>query len=168
MIFNDPASKKTSENIVGKGQKCWDKAFFSFSQNFSTLSNTTPEIYYSVNWLYCLYGVVRCFQQHFICIAVASASIHAFLEFFWPVLHTILLPSHWLLSHITTVKTTNSGERGMNPVWMPIIAWTNMGRGGRVWNTDLPFSSLPNDQLNSWGLAVKESIRAIIKHWDSR
>ena len=38
-----------------------------------------------------------------------------------PVLPTIFFPSHWLLSHITIVETTDSGERGMNPVAMTII-----------------------------------------------
>ena len=33
----------------------------------------------------------------------------------------IFFPSHWLLSHITIVKTTESGERGMNPVAMTFI-----------------------------------------------
>ena len=42
-------------------------------------------------------------------------------SFFKPVLHTIFFPSHWLLSHITIVKTMDSGERGMNPVAMTII-----------------------------------------------
>ena len=34
---------------------------------------------------------------------------------------TIFFPSHRLLSHITNVETTDSGERGMNPVAMTII-----------------------------------------------
>ena len=52
---------------------------------------------------------------------MASAPIHAYLEFFYPVLPTILFPRHWLLSHITIVETTDSGEKGMNPVAMTII-----------------------------------------------
>ena len=32
-----------------------------------------------------------------------------------------ILPSHWLLSHITTVKSTDSSERGMNLVALTII-----------------------------------------------
>ena len=32
-----------------------------------------------------------------------------------------ILPSHWLLSYITIVEITDSGERGMNPVAMSII-----------------------------------------------
>ena len=51
----------------------------------------------------------------------ASAAIHACLEFLQPVLHTIFFPSHWLLSHITIVETTDSSERGTNPVTMTII-----------------------------------------------
>ena len=71
-----------------------------------------------VGWLYC---DERRFQQYFSFIAAASALIHAFLEFFQPVLNTIIFPSHWLLSHVTIVETTDSGERGMNPVAMTII-----------------------------------------------
>ena len=42
--------------------------------------------------------------------AVASACIHTFLEFFFkPVIRIIFLPSPWLLSHITTVET--NGQR---------------------------------------------------------
>ena len=45
--------------------------------------------------------------------AVASAPIHAFLEFFLPVLRTIFFQSLWLFSLITIVETMDSGERGM-------------------------------------------------------
>ena len=48
----------------------------------------------------------------------ASALVHAFLEFFKPVLHTMFFPSHLLISHITIVETEDSGEKGMNPVAM--------------------------------------------------
>ena len=34
---------------------------------------------------------------------------------------TIFFPSHWLLSHITIVETTDSGDRGRNPLSMTII-----------------------------------------------
>ena len=63
------------------------------------------------------------FQQYFNYIMAASAPIHAFLDFFKPVLRTIFFPSHWLLSHLTIVKTTDNGvrERGINPVAMNII-----------------------------------------------
>ena len=50
----------------------------------------------------------------------ASSPIHAFLEFFSPVLRTIFFPSHWLLSHLNIVETTDSSERGMNPVAVTI------------------------------------------------
>ena len=46
---------------------------------------------------------------------MVSAPIHAILEFFQPVLCTIFFPSHWLLSLITNVETTDSVER-TNPV----------------------------------------------------
>ena len=68
----------------------------------------------------CVYGVSRRFQRYFSYIAAASAPIHAFLQFFLPVLRTIFFPSHWLLSQITIVETTDNGERGMNPVAMTI------------------------------------------------
>ena len=43
---------------------------------------------------------------------------------------------HWLLSHITIVDTTDSGERGMNPVAMTIINprkeyWPSQGSNQR-------------------------------------
>ena len=38
-------------------------------------------------------------------ISVDSASIHAFLGFFLPVLRTTLFPSHWLLFHMTLFET---------------------------------------------------------------
>ena len=51
----------------------------------------------------------------------ASALIHAFLDFFLPVLRTLFFPSHWLLSYINIVERMEGGERGMNPVAMTII-----------------------------------------------
>ena len=38
-----------------------------------------------------------------------------------PVFRTIFFQSHWLISNITIVETTDSGEKGMNPVAMTII-----------------------------------------------
>ena len=61
------------------------------------------------------------FPTYFSHIVVVSAPIHAFLEFFLPLLHTIFCPSHWLLYSIAIVETMNSCERGMNPVTMTII-----------------------------------------------
>ena len=63
----------------------------------------------------------RRFQQYFSYIPAASAPVHAFLEFFLPVLSTIFSPSHWLLSHITIVQTMDSSEREMTPVTMTNI-----------------------------------------------
>ena len=45
-----------------------------------------------------LYRASPCFQQYFNYIAAASAPIHAFLEFFKPVLRTVFFPSRCLLS----------------------------------------------------------------------
>ena len=47
---------------------------------------------------------------------MASTPAQALLEFFLPVYHTILFPSHWLLSHITITETMDRCERGLNPV----------------------------------------------------
>ena len=58
--------------------------------------------------------------QYFSYITAASVPIHTFLQFFNPVLRTILLPSHLLISHITIVEAMDSSERGMNPVAMAI------------------------------------------------
>ena len=49
---------------------------------------------------------------------------------------TIFFPSHWLLSHITIVETTDSSERGMNLVAMTIINprkeyWPSQGSNQR-------------------------------------
>ena len=53
----------------------------------------------------------------------------------------IFFPSHWLLSHVTIIETTDSGERGMNPVAMSII--NPRKEYSRVWDrtSDLLFSS---------------------------
>ena len=61
------------------------------------------------------------FQHYFSYIMAASAPIHAFLEFFRPVLCTTFFPHHWLLSHITIAETMNIIERGVDPVAMIII-----------------------------------------------
>ena len=58
-------------------------------------------------------GQYRCFQQFVSNIASASAPINAFLEFLKTagLLGTIFSLNHWLLSHITSVETMNSGEK---------------------------------------------------------
>ena len=48
-------------------------------------------------------------------------SLPSWSYLFSPVLRTIFFPSHWLLSRITTVKTMDVSERGMNHVAMSII-----------------------------------------------
>ena len=54
----------------------------------------------------------------FIIMAEASASIRVFLKFFSPVLRKIglLFPSHWLLFHITIVKTMDRSV--INRYWL--------------------------------------------------
>ena len=48
------------------------------------------------------------------CIVTVSAPIYSFLELFLQV--HILCTSHWLLSNITSIKTMDCSEAGMNPV----------------------------------------------------
>ena len=65
------------------------------------------------------------FFQHYISyIAVASAPIHTFLEFFLLVLHAIFFASQSLLSHITIIETMDSRERGMNLVAIFLVLHT--------------------------------------------
>ena len=76
------------------------------------------------------------FNDVFSYIAASSAPIHSFLEFFLPVLRTIFFQSYWLLSHIAIVETTDSGERGIDPVAMTIINprkeyWLSQGSNKR-------------------------------------
>ena len=79
----------------------------------------------------------------------ASASIYAFLVFFKPVLRTMFFPSQWLLFHITIVETTDSGERGMNPIAKTIIniLGMNICRAGDL-TSNLLFSSPQCYQLS--------------------
>ena len=68
----------------------------------------------------------------------------------------IFSPSHWLLSHITIVKTMDSGERGMNPVAMSINNpqkeyWPS--RGLNQQHPVLKFATLPTEL---WGSAGTE------------
>ena len=72
-------------------------------------------------WIDFLYGVLCSLQCYFSYIVATTAPIHVFLEFFLPGFYTIFFPSQWLLSHNTIVKTTDSGEKGINPVTMTII-----------------------------------------------
>ena len=60
-------------------------------------------------------------QHYFSDIEVARALIHHFLKFLLPVVHTIFFRSHWLLSHLTIIKTMDSSGRGMKPAAMTII-----------------------------------------------
>ena len=66
------------------------------------------------------------FQQYFSYIAAASAPMYAFLE---------------LLFHITIVETTDSGERGMNPVAITIISPRKILAEPGDRTSDLLFSS---------------------------
>ena len=64
---------------------------------------------------------------------------------------TIFFPSHWLLSHITIVETTDSSERGMNHVaWLSSILGKNIGRAGDRTNDLLKTATLLTEL---WGSA---------------
>ena len=70
-----------------------------------------------------------------------------------PVLRTIFFPSHWLLFNITIVETTDSGERGMNPVTITIINpqkeyWPSRGSNQRP-----PVLKSATLQTELWGSA---------------
>ena len=86
---------------------------------------------------------------------ISRQPVHIFMlswsSFKHSVLCTIFLPSHSLLSHITTVETMDSGERGINPVAMTFISpwrkyWPRWGSNQRP--TVLKSCTLPTEQ---WG-----------------
>ena len=84
---------------------------------------------YEPDWL--IYSVNTIFQRYFGYIAAASAPIHAFLKFLEPVLHIILFPSHWLLSHINIVETTDSTYE--SEISQQMHSWnTNRSKGIRT------------------------------------
>ena len=75
------------------------------------------------------------------------------------VLHAISFPSNLLLSHITIVETTDSIERGMNPVAITIINprkeyWPSQGSNQR---SVLQSAMLPTEL---WG-----SANPLKEHW---
>ena len=82
---------------------------------------------------------------------MASATIHAFLEFFLLVLRITLSPSHWLLSNITTVETMESGKGRMNIVATTVINqkeyWPS--RGSNQPPFVLKSATLPTEQWNT-------------------
>ena len=77
---------------------------------------------------------------------------------------TIFFSSHWLRSHITIVETTDSDERGMNPVAMTIINsrkkyWPSLGSNQRP--PVLRSATLPTE-LHVWGSACISSLMKIV------
>ena len=89
---------------------------------------------------------------------MACAPIYAVLEFLSPVLHTIFFPSH-----ITIVKTMDSGERGMNHVAMTIINpqkkyWQSWGS-----NQQPPVLKSATLLTELWGLSTLLRIKALYK-----
>ena len=110
-------SSSSDKNLAFSNFKALKTAILNLAQImkivFEFIESLVGEVTVLIVW--CLMP----FKQYFSYIAVASAPINALLEFF-RVICTIFFPSHWLLSHITTVKTRDSSERGMNPVAMTI------------------------------------------------
>ena len=139
---------------MGKGEIACYEQFLLFPQCFQKacfLGASKGVIVWE--WVNAVYNM------YFSYITAASAPIHTFLEFFYSVLHTIFFPSHWLLSYLTTVKTTDSGERGMNPVSMTIINpwkeyWPSQGSNQRP--AVLKSATLPTELR---GLALFTSAR---------
>ena len=76
-----------------------------------------------------LYGVKRRFQRYFSDIAGARAPTHAFLKFFWPVLHIVFFPSHWLLSNMTFAETAVR-ETWILSLWLTSIFRKNLAVSG--------------------------------------
>ena len=81
---------------------------------------------------------------------------------------TIFFPSHWLLSHITFVDTTDSGERGMNPVAMTIINhrkeyWPRLGLNQRP--PVLKSATLPTELWGSAFQTKRNSKRQSVWIW---
>ena len=71
--------------------------------------------------------------------AAASAPAYAFLKFL-PAFHSILFPSHWLLSHIIVAETMDSDKRGMNTAAMTLINprkeyWSSAGIEGFLFSS---------------------------------
>ena len=101
---------------------------------------------YTIDWTICL-GLIPVISLRPVHLSMLCWS--SFNEY--SAQYTIFFPSHWLLSHITIVETTDSGERGMNPVAMTII---NPGKEywpSRVSNQRPPvlkFATLPTEL---WG-----------------
>ena len=71
------------------------------------------------------------------------------------ILRTIFFPSHWQLSQITNVQTTDSSEEGMNPVPMTIInPWKEYqpSRGSNQPPPVLKSTTLPTEAWHSAGM----------------
>ena len=116
-----------------------------------------------LSWLVCCME----FNAVFISISVISRwPVHLFMLswsfFLTRALRTIFFPSHWLLSHQIIVETTDSIERGKNPVAMTIINprkeyWPSRGSNERppvrksatlpteLWGSVRPCNPLPHN-----------------------
>ena len=84
----------------------------------NNVSTCQTNINLMIDWLY---GVYCCFHCYFSYFAMANTPIHAFLKFFQPVLHTLFIPSNWLLPQIFIVKIMDGIEREIDPIAMAII-----------------------------------------------
>ena len=108
------------------------------------------------------------FQQYFIYIAAARALIHAFQEFFTPLLRTMFFPSHWLLSNITIVETTLSGEGRRYPVAITIINPRKKYWLSRESNQRPPVLKSTTPPTELWGSATDGTEPILVKLYKLR
>ena len=107
------------------------------------------------------WSIVSCFHTIFTCyfsyITAATAPIHAVLEFFWPILSTIVFQSHWLLSHRTKLSN-NEQQWERNDSCHNDYYHQSSKRTlpePEVQTTNLLFSSVLNYRLSYGSLAEK-------------
>ena len=85
--------------------------------------------------MWCLLAFLTWFQLY----RGSQCTYPCFLEFFLPIFRTIYFPSHWQLSHITIVKTMDSGKSELNSVALTIISSRKEYWPSRWSNQRLPF-----------------------------
>ena len=102
------------ENIVGKGENAGYQHFLLFPQCFQK-ATFSGLLKVGIVWLRVnvVLNIISVISRK----SMASAAIHAFLEFLLLILCTIFFPSHWLFCHTTfaELETAVMNERGMNP-----------------------------------------------------
>ena len=117
-----------------KGESTIYQQFLLFHITFSWTLKKVCHLVSFVFQSHTCWLIVWCFTPFSTVIQLKWQPVHLSLSSLKPVLHTIYVffSNHWLPSNITIVETTNSSERGMNPVAMTIINpqkeyWLNRG-----------------------------------------